>query len=165
MDTPIIPSPLNQEDKSLGDSYLKFQLTSQTPAILAMEYIQEVLVVPAARITLMPNVPECVLGLLNRRNRVLWVIDLAQMLKLQPPEINPQQYNVVIIRVGQLPLGLIVYEISGVARFKTEDIQSDKGLFTSFLNTYLDGCIMQNKEILLVLNAKAIIYSPLLHNS
>lgn len=165
MDTPIIPSQLDQEDKSLGDSYLKFQLTSQTPAILAMEYIQEVLVVPAARITLMPNVPECVLGLLNRRNRVLWVIDLAQMLKLHLPEINPQQYNVVIMRVGQVPLGLVVHEISGVTRFKIEDIQSEKGLLTSFLNTYLDGCIMQNKEILLILNAKAIMYSPLLHNS
>lgn len=166
MDTPIISSHQGRVDeRSLGDSYLKFQLTPKTPAILAMEYMQEVLIVPNRRITPMPNMAECILGLLNRRNRVLCAIDLAQMLKLQPLDLHPQQYNVVIVRVGQVPLGLVVQEIHGAARFAPESIQPSTGLVTSFLSAYLHGCILQNQEILLVLNAAAIVSSPLLRNN
>lgn len=165
METPILPPQLNQLHKTLGDTYLRFQLEQQTPAILSMEYAQEVLIVPVGRITPMPNMPKCVLGLLNRRNRVLWVVDLAQMLKLQPLDTNTQQYNMAIIRVGKVPLGLVVQEIKGVTRFTSDCIQSPSGLVTSNLMPYIDGCILQNKEIFLVLNAEAILHSPILHSN
>ncbi len=164
MDTPILPPQQNQVDKTLGDTYLRFQLDQQTPAILSMEHVQEVLIVPVERITPMPNMPECVLGLLNRRNRVLWVIDLAQMLKLQPLNTNAQQYHMAIIRVGQVPLGLVVQEIKGVTRITPDCIQSPRGIVTSSLTPYVHGCILQHKEILLVLNAEPIVHSPILHS-
>lgn len=160
MDTPILTSQINQEDKSLGDSYLKFHLDPQTPAILAMEHVQEVLLIPPRRITPMPNMPECVLGLINRHNRVVWGIDLAQMLSLQPLSTNAQHYNVVIVKVGKSPLGLVVQEVKGLTRFTPDSIQAPTGLVNSFLTSYLHGCILQQQEVLLVLNAKAIMVSP-----
>ena len=163
MNTPILADQRNQIDRTLVDTYLRFQLEPQTPAILAMEHAQEVLIVPVERITPMPNMPECVLGLLNRRNRVLWVIDLAQMLELQPLDTSAQQYHMAIIRVGQVALGLVVQEIKGVTRVKPDCIQSARGLVTSSLTPYLHGCIWQEKEILLVLNAEAIVHSSCLH--
>ena len=162
MDTPIPTPHLSQADSTLGDAYLRFQLEQQTPAILSMEYAQEVLIVPVRRITPMPNMPECVLGLLNWRNQVLWAIDLALMLKLQPLMTTAQQYHMVIIRVGQVPLGLVVQEVKGVTRFTTDSIQSPIEVVTSGLIPYLYGCILQKQEILLVLNAEAIIHSPIL---
>lgn len=162
MDTPILTPHLSQADSTLGDAYLRFQLDQQTPAILSMKYAQEVLIVPVRRITPMPNMPECVLGLLNWRNQVLWVIDLALMLKLQPLMTTAQQYHMVIIRVGQVPLGLVVQEVKGVTRFTTDSIQSPMEVVTSGLIPYLYGCILQKQEILLVLNAEAIIHSPIL---
>lgn len=164
MDTPILTPQLNKVDRTEGDTYLRFQLDQQTPAILSMEYAQEVLIVPVERITPMPNMPKCVLGLLNRRNRVLWVIDLAQMLKLQPLDTNTQQYHTAIIRVGQIPLALVVQEIKGVTRFTPDCIQFPQGLVTSVVAPYLHGYILQQQEILLVLNAEAIIHSPILHS-
>ena len=164
MDTPILAPGLNQVDRTSGDTYLRFQVEQQTPAILSMEHTQEVLIVPFGRITPMPNMPECVLGLLNRRNRVLWVIDLAQMLKLQPLDTTARQYHMVIIRVGQNPLGLVVQEVKGVTRFTPDCIQSPLGLVTSGLIPYVNGCILQQNEILLVLNAQAIVHSPILHS-
>lgn len=164
MDTPIIAPDLNQVDRTLGDTYLKFQLEQQTPAILSMAHAQEVLIVPAGRITPMPNMPECVLGLLNRRNRVLWVIDLAQMLQLQHLDTNVQQYHIVIIQVGQGSLGLVVQEVKGVTRFTIDCIQSPMGLVTSGLTPYVHGCILQEKEIILVLDAETIVHSPILHS-
>lgn len=165
MDSLILAPQLNQIEKDLGDTYLRFQLDSQTPAILSVDCVQEVLIVPLGRITSIPNMPKCVLGLLNRRNRVLWVIDLAQMLNLETINTNAQQYNMVIIRVGQIPLGLVVQEVKGVTRFTLDCIQSVQGLVSSSLNPYLRGCILQNKEILLLLNAEGIVHSHVLHSN
>jgi len=158
MDTIIHAPQMEQLQSTLGDTYLKFQLEQYTPAVLSVEYVQEVLIVPVGRLTPMPNMPKYMLGLLNRRNRVLWVIDLAQMLNLSP-DANAQQYNMVIIRVGQVPLGLVVQAVKDVSRFMPDRIQSVQGLATSGLATYLRGCIIQPKEIFLVLNAEAIVHS------
>ena len=158
MDTQILKPQPNQV---IGDIYVKFQVETHTPAILSMEFVQEVLIVPVTRITPMPNMPECVLGLLNRRNRVLWAIDLAQVLNLQPVDANAQQYHIIIIRVDQFSLALVVQEVKGVTRFTSDCIQSP-GVVASNIIPYLDGCILQ-QETLLVMNAKAIVNSPLLH--
>ena len=159
MDTQILTPQPNQV---IGDIYVNFQVETHTPAILSMEFVQEVLIVPVTRITPMPNMPECVLGLLNRRNRVLWAIDLAQVLNLQPVDANAQQYHIIIIRVDQFSLALVVQEVKGVARFTSDCIQSP-GVVAANIIPYLDGCILQ-QETLLVMNAKAIVNSSLLHS-
>jgi twitching motility protein PilI len=159
MDTQILTPQPNQV---IGDIYVKFQVETHTPAILSMEFVQEVLIVPVTRITPMPNMPECVLGLLNRRNRVLWAIDLAQVLNLQPVDANAQQYHIIIIRVAQFPLALVVQEVKGITRFTPDCIQPP-GVDAANIIPYLDGCILQ-QETLLVMNAKAIVNSSLLHS-
>lgn len=156
---------MNQEEKSSSDSFLKFHLEQQTPCVLAMTQVQEVLILPSRRITPMPNMPECVLGLMNRRNRVLWAIDLAQMLSLQPIGTNAQQYNLIIIQAKQITLGLLVQEVKGVTHFAPELIQPPTELVTSALIPYLSGCIFQEQEVLLVLSAEAIVLSPMLYRN
>lgn len=153
-----------QPNQVIGDIYVRFQIDVHTPAILSMELVQEVLIIPVARITLMPNMPECILGLLNRRNRVLWVIDLAQMLNLQPVDANAQQYHVIIIRVEQVSLALIVQEVKGVTRFTPDCIQSTVELDASNITPYINGYILQQQETLLVMNAEAIRHSSILRS-
>lgn len=163
MDTPILTNEIERVDKSLGDSYLKFHLDADTAAILAMQHVEAVLIVPSRRLTAIPNMPECILGLLNRRNRVFWVIDLAQMLNFQPVDPNAEQYNIVMIRVGEIPLGLLVQAVQGLIRITPDSIQAPMGLVTPTLIPYLHGCILQQQEAALVLNAQTILHSPLLH--
>lgn len=150
---------VNQAETKIGDNYLRLDLDRQTPAILSMEYVQEVLIVLVGRITPMPNMAEYILGLFNWRNRVLWAIDLAQMLKLQPLDPTAQQYHMAIVRVGEVPLGLIVQEIKGVTQFTPDCIQSPTGFISSGLMAYLHGCVQQ-QDTLLVLNVEAIFNSP-----
>lgn len=158
MDTQILAPQLNQ----IGDIYVRFQVNSHTSAVLSMEYVQEVIIVPVERITPIPNMPECIIGLLNRHNRVLWVIDLAQLLNLQPVGTNVQQYHIIIIRVSQVPLTLIVQEVKGVTRFVADCIQSPVALDASNLTPYINGYILEQQKTLLVMNAEAIV-SPILH--
>ena len=155
----------NTNKKNLGDSYLKFQLGQQTPAVLSMSRAQEVVILPVGRLTPMPNMPPYVMGLLNRRSRVLWVIDLALMLDLPSVETNVQYYNLVIISNGISTFGLIVQAVEGIVRLTQTSIRSPLGQVSSSLVPYLRGCVLQEQDILLVLDAEAIMRSPLLHNA
>ena len=160
MNTQILTPKL---DQVVGDIYVKVQLDKYTSAILSMDYVQEVLIVPISRISPMPNMPHCILGLLNRRNRVLWVIDLAQVLNLSL-DTNAQQYHIVIILVNQVSLALVVQEVKGVIRFTPDCIQSSIEQACSDITDYIHGWAVQAQETLMVLNAETIAHSPNLHN-
>ena len=152
---------LNQSQKKSGDSYLKLQLDRQTSAILPMKHAQEVVVLPVERVTPIPNMPVCVLGLLNQRSKVFWVIDLPQLLDLQAINIEAQQYNIIIVRVGNIPLGLVIQEVKGVEKIEKDLIQSPIGNVPSGLIPYLNGCVLNQKESLLVLDVEPIVNKQL----
>lgn len=149
---------------NLENSYLKFYLNEQTPAILSMNYAQEAVMVPVELVTSMPNMLPCILGLINWRSRVIWAIDLPKMLNLESLEGRLKQYKIVVIQVESLLLGLVVHDIKGVTKFMPDSIQSPVGQVASSLVPYLSGCVQQLPEILLVLDAKSLIHSPLFHS-
>lgn len=151
----LIP-PQTFKTKNKGDTYLKFQLAEKTPAVFSMTQAQEVIVLAPSRLTPMPNMPPYVMGLMNRRSRVLWVIDLAKMLGLSAVETSVQQYDIVIIRNESATLGLIVTAVEGVLRLTSESIQSPIEQVSSSLVPYLKGCILHEQEIILLLDAEAI---------
>ncbi|MBE9051950.1 purine-binding chemotaxis protein CheW [Nostocales cyanobacterium LEGE 11386] len=148
----------------LGDGYLKFQLNQQTTAILSMKYTQEAVILPVESVTSMPNMLPCILGLMNWRSHIIWAIDLPRMLNLESLDHRLRQYNVIVIKVESLLLGLVVQEIKGTTKFMPDDIHSPVGQVASSLVPYLRGCVVQQGEILLVLDAQAIVHSPILRS-
>ncbi|MEA5549448.1 chemotaxis protein CheW [Anabaena cylindrica UHCC 0172] len=147
-----------QPDKnSLSDSYLKFQLNQQTTAVLSIDYTQEAIIIPVESVTSMPNMPAFILGLMNWRSRIIWVIDLPKMFNLEGIDHPLRQYNIIVVKVESMLLGLVVQEIKGTAKFKADDIHSPVGQVATSLVPYLCGCVEQKEEILLVLDAQNIV--------
>jgi positive phototaxis protein PixI len=162
---------LFQPVQVVGDPYLRFQLTPEIPILLSMERVQEALVVSASSISPLPNVPAFAIGLMNARDRVFLVVDLAQLLGLPPLPINLRNYQVIIIRWSELGndhqktgkyLGLAVNQVRGVARFQTEHLQSLAGEYPTCLKPYLKGSFGELTEQILVLDADSIANAPAL---
>ncbi|HLO89115.1 MAG TPA: chemotaxis protein CheW [Nostocaceae cyanobacterium] len=164
MDNSRFTTSIKPKINTLTDSYLKFQLNRQTGAVVAVKYTQEAIIVPVEAVTTMPNMPACILGLMNWRSRVIWVIDLPKMFNLECLDHRIRQYNVIVIKVESQLLGLVVQEIKGTAKFTDEDIGSPVGQVASSLVPYLCGCVVQQEEILLVLDAVSIIKSATLRS-
>lgn len=167
MDTSAIALPADRSTtKPVGDAYLKFRLNAQTPAIFSMRSVQEALVLPARRLTPIPNMPAAMMGLMNRRSRVIWVVDLAQLLELSTLDMNVQQYTLILVQVGTVPLGLAVQQVEGMIRLQADEVQSPVGQVSAALVPYLRGCALQEQpqkpEMLLVLEAEAIVQAPIL---
>jgi len=149
---------------NIGDGYLKFQLNQQTAAMLAMNHTQEAVILPIEAVTPMPNMPGSILGLMNWRSRIIWAVDLPRLLNLEAIDTRRQQYNAIIIKVESLLLGLVVQEIKGTTKIMLDDIHSPIGQVASSLVPYLRGCVVQQEEILLVLDAEAIVQSSILRS-
>lgn len=179
MNSSALAHRLIQPEALSGTACLSFLLNEQTPALFSMNQVQEVIVVPSQQITPMPNMPACVLGLSTRRSRVMWLVDLAHMLLSTPLPANTRNYDVVMIRVSQVfqqqnmlmatahsqaLLGLIVPKVKGVVRFAPDLIQKPQGHFAPNLMPCLRGCLIQQDEMLLLLDAESIARSPRLQS-
>jgi positive phototaxis protein PixI len=154
-----------QTQKNLGDGYLKFQLNEHISAALSIKNAQEVIFVPVESVTSMPNMPACILGLMNWQNSLIWVIDLAIMLNIKVDNKIACQYNIIIIRTDLGLLGLVVFEIKGTTRLISDKICSPELEVSSRLIPYLSGYVRQDKEIIYVLDAIAIIQSSVFHTN
>jgi positive phototaxis protein PixI len=147
-----------------GEPLLRVRLDRQNVAILPLHYLQEVAVVPLQRLTPIPNVHSCMLGLINRRSRVIWAIDLAQMLCLQSSTIKMRQYNIVIVQVGNKPLGLAVQNVESIVRLPPSRIKSPPATVSADLVPYLRGYVLEEEHPWLVLDVPAIANSPMLRS-
>ncbi len=153
---------LFQAKLASGDAYIRFQLTPDMTALLSMEQIQESLVVEANKITPLANMPESVIGIMNSRDRVFCVFDLAQLLDLPSSLIAPRQYQIVVLEISEilsseqsLHLGLAVEQLQGITRLTSDKFQLPQDLPAS-LTPYVCGCIEENEQQLLVLDGKII---------
>jgi positive phototaxis protein PixI len=147
--------------KKLGTAHLRVRLDAETPVAIAMEAAQAAVTIPTQRITPMPNMPKHVLGLINRRSKVLWVMDLPRMLGLTPLNLRRPELNVVFLEVDQQQLAFAVPQIEGVMRFMPEEVISPLGNFSATLVPYLQGWLPYKKDLLLVLSARSLVITPL----
>ena len=148
----------------IGDAYLKFQLAPRVPAVFAAAVVEEATVIPSGQVTAIPNMPACMLGLMNRRNRVLWIADLVRLLGIEGPKQPGRQYSTVIVKAGS-SLGLMVYDIEGIVHLKRETMQPPPTQVNPLLGPYLKGCAAQDDQMLLVLDAEAVLQSSALQRS
>jgi positive phototaxis protein PixI len=151
-----------QAERAVGELFLRFKLQSNLMAALRLEVVQEVLSIPADHLTPIPFMPECTFGLLNQRSRIIWAVDLPQIMGLSHIDRNRQQYNIAIIKTGNNTIATVVDEIKGVFRFPQELVQTNVESLPPNLVSYLQGCIVQEEEILMLLEPNSIINSPML---
>ena len=143
---------------SPGDSYIRFQLTSNMTALLSMKQVQESLVVDVSKITTLPSMPESVIGIMNSRNHVFCVFDLAQLLGLPSSLGSPRQYQVIVLQTTNeqpIYLGLAVSHIQGMSRISADKIQSSTAAFS--ISSYLYGVVQQQELAIPILNLPSIL--------
>ena len=146
------------------DTYLKFVIDPQTIGLIESEFTQEILTIKASHIMPVPNKPSCILGILSRRRRVYWAIDLAMLLGLQPLDQNIGLYEVILISVQQISLALIVPKILGVAHILTGSLEQNVSSVPATLRPYLKGYINDKGEFSYLLRTENIVRSTILHS-
>ncbi len=161
---------LFQPDVQTGDRYLKIDIAPNLPALIALEDVQESAWVPTHMVTPIPNLPACILGVMNARNQVVCVVNLAQLLEIPVSTVHRQYYSMLTVRLAPTPeapedtnlLALTVQDIQGILRLQPEDIESPIGDFSAALTPFLRGCVGREGQSIPVLDVKAIATIPAL---
>ena len=159
---PALSLTTQRTQRNLGEAYLKFQVGQGVQVGLIMKHVQEVLVLPTQQLTPMPNMPVGILGLMHRRSRVMWVMDLALLLDIGVLDYSPQQYDIVIIRTGGSAVALAVRQVEGISWMQPTQVQPLPSHVTKGLIPYARGCVLQAQEVIFLLDGEAILQAPLL---
>lgn len=151
-----------KEKAPASESFLKFQLAPNISAVLSAYVVQEAAVLPMRRVMAMPNMPAALLGLINRRGKVLWVANLIRLLGLPVSARTAQQYSLVIVKGQQSSLALQVETIDGIISFPLTAVQPPPANVSPMILPYLQGCVVHMGETVFVLDAESILQSSAL---
>jgi positive phototaxis protein PixI len=141
------------------------QISAQTKAAIDMENVQETMIAAANRFTLMPNLPNFVIGLFAHRNNVFWIVDLAQLLGFDALDSGADEYHLVILQTKSKVIGLAVRRVLLVDRFSVEVISSpQEANLPAEIVPFLQGCILSPdrksdrnlEKLILILDGEAI---------
>jgi positive phototaxis protein PixI len=167
---------LDPKDRSLGDSLqlLKFRLADGSTVAIEITQVVELLNLSIDRIVPIPHLPSTVLGIYNWRGEMLWITDLAAILKLENTTFSSlHNYPTLVIgngtngRLDRSSLGLVVAEVLDIEWYpKTMFSTSIPTKIDSSLNPFLAGYIQSigNDEIIYILDAIAILERANLHS-
>ncbi len=149
---------LFQASVSPGLPYVRFHVTSEISALLSMTHIEESLVVDADKITPLPSMPASHIGMLNSRDHVFCLWDLAHLLNLPSQINNPQEYQVLVLsstpntaRDSQKVFsGFAIQKIEGIMRLAEPDIQTNANISNGFRRYVLGSVDDEGKQSIIL---------------
>ena len=126
MNNLVLASQLVESASPVSTAYLSFQINDGLWAALPMDDVHEVLSVSPQQITPVFNMPPCVLGLLTRRSRILWTVDLSHLLLSSPliPQrtLSAHRHAVIVTRVSPAEIDFI--RATETSRFNASEVKS-----------------------------------------
>ena len=143
-----------------GESYIRLKITPEISTFLAMEKIQESLIIGAERISPIPNMPESFIGIMNSRDRVFSVFDLALLLKLPTPLFSPRQYQVIVLETNTakpIYIAFAVAGLQGMTRLAQEQISTSMEQVPAELVPFALGCIHEQESVVPLIEFEAIL--------
>lgn len=153
---------------TLGTGYLRVSLFDSASVLLPLTQVQEVIALPSHRLSALPNLPAPVLGLMNRRSQVLWLVDLVYLLGIGRLELDGLTHNVVVLKVGSLSVGFAVKAIEGMVSIGPDALVPVPPQVPPSALPYLKSCARltshenSSATLLMVLNPDALLQSPIL---
>lgn len=153
-----------QSGISSGTAYVRIKLTQEIDALLPMSRIEESHIVAVDQVTPLPAMPQCVIGMMNFRDHVFCVFDLAQLLSLANPILAPQNYQILVINTSELNggndkkvlAGLVVNQIQGIVRVLDNEIHKSTDVQEG-LGSFMTGHIQEEKRKTIILDPTAIV--------
>jgi purine-binding chemotaxis protein CheW len=132
---------------------VEFRLADETYAIEAAFVVE---VFPLVDLTPLPGTPPFVSGIVTVRGRILSVVDIKRLFDL-PEKGLTDLHQVIIVREGDMELGILADEVTGMRSIFLDEIGSPLPTLTGIRAEYLRGV---TKEALVVLDAAKMLSDP-----
>jgi purine-binding chemotaxis protein CheW len=133
--------------------YLSFVLAGESYAV-SIFHVKEIIKPPM--ITEVPRTEPVIMGVLNLRGMIAAVVDLRRRLGLEVAE-QTRKSRILIIQLGDEPVGILVDEVRHVIRLRDEDVEPPPGVFDRMEAEHIVGVGRQDGEMYTLLDLDSII--------
>jgi len=116
--------------------------------------VQEIIRVSG--VTMVPNSPSYMEGVINLRGRVLPVLNLRKKLKLSPKEISKSS-RIVVAEAGEKVIGLLVDAVSHVIRLAPELVDSAPDEVLEVDTDYITGVGKLKNRLIILLDLEKLL--------
>ncbi len=136
--------------------YMKFVLGSMQYAI-ELPKIREILTYPEM-ITVLPNVPEYVKGLINLRGDVVPVLDLRVKFNTGEIKNNENTAVIAVVTKDKRMIGIVVDKVDDVQRLDLSMLAPVSEIGSAISSKYLKGFVrLDNNEMLVIMDIEAVV--------
>ncbi len=113
-----VESTENRADIEDSTNLVTFRLGNGEYAIDIMQAKE---IIKMEKITLIPNAPEFVEGVINLRGNIIPIIDLKKRFNLEETE-GDKNTGIIIVKIEDVDMGIIIDAISKVVSISNSDI-------------------------------------------
>ena len=149
--------------RELGGKYLIFQVGKEEFGISVLQ-VREIM--GLQEITMVPQMPLHIKGVMNLRGKVVPVIDLRLKFSLSPEDYTPRTC-IVVVRTHQggedITVGTIVDSVAEVLTLAQGDIQSPPDFGVGVVTPYLLGLAKNKGQVKILLNIDEVLSTTDLH--
>lgn len=106
--------------------------------------------------TILPHVPDYVMGVINLRGSVVPIMNLATRLGLQPIEPD-SRHVIIIVKIGDQTMGLLVDAVSDILSIARSEIQPTPNVASDRTHAFVEGVIATEDRMLRLLNLATVL--------
>ena len=141
-----------EEDTQKG-RYLTFTLDHETYGI-EIQHVIEIIGIQA--ITLIPEMPDYIKGIINLRGKIIPLMDVRIRFKKAAEEYNDRTC-VIVVDIDQMSVGLIVDRVSEVLTITDDNIVEPPQMNMGYPNRYLKKIGKVGSEVKLLLDCTKLL--------
>ena len=147
-----IESTENRVDLEDSTNLVTFRLGSGEYAIDIMQAKE---IIKMEKITLIPNAPDFVEGVINLRGNIIPIIDLKKRFNLEETE-GDKNTGIIIVKIEDVDMGIIIDSISKVVSISNSDIQPPPPMLSGIGQKYIKGVGKLEDKLLVVLDLEKL---------
>ncbi|OEJ14409.1 chemotaxis protein CheW [Brachyspira hampsonii] len=147
-----IESSENRVDLEDSTNLVTFRLGSGEYAIDIMQAKE---IIKMEKITLIPNAPDFVEGVINLRGNIIPIIDLKKRFNLEETE-GDKNTGIIIVKIEDVDMGIIIDSISKVVSISNSDIQPPPPMLSGIGQKYIKGVGKLEDKLLVVLDLEKL---------
>lgn len=119
--------------------------------------VREIVRVP--EITIVPNAPEAIEGVINLRGKIIPVMDLRK--RFGGSAVQPDKKNrILVVELENKLLGLIVSSASEVLKISPSDIEPPASVFAEGESSYVTGVGKLKGRLIILLDIARLLRQP-----
>jgi purine-binding chemotaxis protein CheW len=143
---------LNEDTQK--DKYLTFHLGTEDYGI-EIRFVTEIIGIQ--KITVIPEMPDYIKGVINLRGKIIPVMDVRMRFKLEARAYD-ERTCVVVVNINDTAVGLVVDTVSEVAGIPESQIESALGLNRGKANAFIQGIGKIGDDIKIILDVNKLLY-------